>query len=113
LKSDSDGKAVAAKMKEMPTDDRLFGRGTVRVDGRKIHDAYLVEVKEPEESKYAADFSHSHHHPRCGSHPPTQRRWLPARERLGLIHAMGERGWAQCLPPGRHCYPDREIFEMQ
>jgi branched-chain amino acid transport system substrate-binding protein len=55
LKSDSDGKAVAAKMKEMPTDDRLFGRGTVRVDGRKIHDAYLVEVKEPEESKYAGE----------------------------------------------------------
>src|ERR1700724_1152996 len=55
-KSDADGKAVAAKMKEMPTDDRLFGNGTVRVDGRKIHDMYLFEVKKPEESKYPGDF---------------------------------------------------------
>jgi branched-chain amino acid transport system substrate-binding protein len=56
LKSDSDGKAVAAKMKEMPTDDRLFGKGMVRVDGRKIHDMYLFEVKKPEESRYPGDF---------------------------------------------------------
>jgi branched-chain amino acid transport system substrate-binding protein len=56
LKSDADGKAVSAKMKEMPTDDRLFGKGTVRIDGRKIHDMYLFEVKKPEESKYPGDF---------------------------------------------------------
>jgi branched-chain amino acid transport system substrate-binding protein len=56
LKSDADGKVVAAKMKEMPTDDRLFGKGMIRVDGRKIHDAYLFEVKKPEESKYPGDF---------------------------------------------------------
>jgi len=55
LKADGDGKVVAAKMKEMPTDDRLFGKGTVRIDGRKLHDAYLFEVKKPEESKYAGD----------------------------------------------------------
>jgi branched-chain amino acid transport system substrate-binding protein len=52
LKSDADGKAVVAKMKEMPTDDTLFGKGTIRADGRKIHDMYLFEVKKPEESKY-------------------------------------------------------------
>jgi branched-chain amino acid transport system substrate-binding protein len=40
----------------MPTDDPLFGRGTVRADGRKMHDAYLFEVKRPSESKYAGDF---------------------------------------------------------
>jgi len=51
LKSDADGKAVVAKMKETPTDDRLLGKGTVRADGRKIHDMYLFEVKKPEESK--------------------------------------------------------------
>jgi branched-chain amino acid transport system substrate-binding protein len=56
LKADGDGKAVAQKMKEMPTDDRLFGKGTVRIDGRKIHDAYLFEVKKPEESRYPGDF---------------------------------------------------------
>ena len=56
LKADGDGKAVAAKMKEMPTDDPLFGKGTVRADGRKLHDAYLFEVKKPAESKYPGDF---------------------------------------------------------
>jgi len=51
LKSDADGKAVVAKMKEMPTNDKLFGQGTVRADGRKIHPMYLFEVKKPGESK--------------------------------------------------------------
>ena len=50
LKSD-DGTKVVAKMKEMPTDDPLFGKGSVRMDGRKIHPAYLVQVKTPAESK--------------------------------------------------------------
>jgi branched-chain amino acid transport system substrate-binding protein len=56
LKADGDGKAVIAKMKELPTDDPLFGKGVVRADGRKIHDAYLFEVKKPAESKYPGDF---------------------------------------------------------
>jgi branched-chain amino acid transport system substrate-binding protein len=51
LKSDADGKAVVAKMKSTPTDDKLFGKGTVRADGRKIHPMYLFEVKTPAESK--------------------------------------------------------------
>jgi len=55
LKSDATGAAVAAKMKEMPTDDRLFGKGTIRADGRKIHDLYLFEAKKPAESKYPGD----------------------------------------------------------
>jgi branched-chain amino acid transport system substrate-binding protein len=55
LKSD-DGTKVIAKMKEMPTDDPLFGKGSIRVDGRKIHPAYLVEVKKPSESKYPWDY---------------------------------------------------------
>jgi branched-chain amino acid transport system substrate-binding protein len=57
LKSDADGKAVVAKMKETPTkDDPLFGKGTIRADGRKIHDMYLFEVKKPEESKGPWDY---------------------------------------------------------
>jgi branched-chain amino acid transport system substrate-binding protein len=56
LKSDADGKAVVAKMKEMPTDDPLFRKGAIRADGRKIHDMFLFEVKKPEESKYAWDY---------------------------------------------------------
>jgi branched-chain amino acid transport system substrate-binding protein len=55
LKSD-DAPKVIAKMKEMPTDDPLFGKGRVRQDGRKIHDAYLVEVKKPSESKGPWDY---------------------------------------------------------
>src|SRR5471030_566823 len=52
LKSAADGKAVVAQMKQMPTDDPLFGKGSIRVDGRKLHPAYLLEVKKPDESKY-------------------------------------------------------------
>ena len=51
LKADTDGAKTVAKMKEMPTDDPLFGHGTVRADGRKIHDMYLFEVKKPGDSK--------------------------------------------------------------
>jgi branched-chain amino acid transport system substrate-binding protein len=56
LGGEPDGKAVVAKMKEMPTDDMLFGKGTIQANGRKVHDAYLFEVKKPEESKYPGDF---------------------------------------------------------
>ncbi len=56
LKDASDGAKVVAKMKEMPTDDPLFGKGSIRADGRKIHPAYLVEVKKPEESKGPWDY---------------------------------------------------------
>ena len=51
-----DGKAVVAQMKAMPTDDILFGKGTIDATGRKRHDAYLFEVKAPSESKYPGDF---------------------------------------------------------
>jgi branched-chain amino acid transport system substrate-binding protein len=50
LGSAEDGKAVAAKMKEMDIDDPLFGKVKIRGDGRAIHDMYLFEVKTPEES---------------------------------------------------------------
>jgi branched-chain amino acid transport system substrate-binding protein len=55
LKSD-DGTKVIAKMKEMSTDDPLFGKGSIRADGRKIHPAYLMEVKKPAESKGPWDY---------------------------------------------------------
>ncbi|HTM59109.1 MAG TPA: ABC transporter substrate-binding protein [Burkholderiales bacterium] len=51
-----DGDKIAAQMKSMPTDDALFGKGRIRADGRKIHDAYLVEVKKPAESKRPWDY---------------------------------------------------------
>jgi branched-chain amino acid transport system substrate-binding protein len=52
----ADGKAVVAAMKAMPTDDPLFGKGSVREDGRKLHPMYLNQVKSPAESKDAWDF---------------------------------------------------------
>ena len=51
-----DGVKTIAKMKEMPTDDPLFGQGSIRADGRKIHPAYLFEVKKPGESKGPYDY---------------------------------------------------------
>jgi branched-chain amino acid transport system substrate-binding protein len=56
LKGAGDGKAVVAKMKEMPTDDPLYGQGTIRTDGRKIHPVSLYETKSPAESKGDWDF---------------------------------------------------------
>jgi len=51
-----DGTKVIAEMKRLPTDDPLFGKGSIRADGRKIHPAYLVEVKKPSESKGPWDY---------------------------------------------------------
>ncbi|HMN21994.1 MAG TPA: ABC transporter substrate-binding protein [Ottowia sp.] len=56
LQDDSDGVKVVDEMKKLPTDDPLFGQGKIRVDGRKIHPAYLFEVKAPSESKYPWDY---------------------------------------------------------
>jgi branched-chain amino acid transport system substrate-binding protein len=51
-----DGKAVVAAMKALPTDDALFGKGSIREDGRKLHPMYLFEVKTPAESKAEWDY---------------------------------------------------------
>jgi len=56
LKNDGDGVKIVDKMKSTPTDDPLFGKGSIRADGRGIHPAYLVQVKEPGESKYPWDY---------------------------------------------------------
>ncbi len=55
IKTD-DGTKVIEQMKKTPTDDPLFGKGTIRADGRKVHPAYLVEVKKPSESKGPYDY---------------------------------------------------------
>jgi branched-chain amino acid transport system substrate-binding protein len=51
-----DGVKVVEKMKSIPTEDRLFGKGLVEPNGRTIHSAYLFEVKKPSESKGPWDF---------------------------------------------------------
>jgi branched-chain amino acid transport system substrate-binding protein len=51
-----DGIKVVEKMKSMPTEDPLFGKGSIQPNGRTIHSAYLFEVKKPSESKGPWDF---------------------------------------------------------
>jgi branched-chain amino acid transport system substrate-binding protein len=51
----ADGAATVMRMKAIPTDDDVFGPGRIREDGRKIHPAYLFEVKKPSESKQEWD----------------------------------------------------------
>ncbi len=52
----ADADTVIAKMKELPTDDPLFGKGEIRADGRKVHDMYLFKVKAPGDSKGEWDY---------------------------------------------------------
>ena len=51
-----DGAKEVAKMKELPTDDTLFGKGSIQPNGRALHPAYLFEVKKPSESKGPWDY---------------------------------------------------------
>ena len=51
-----DGVKVVEKMKSLPTEDDLFGKGEIQPNGRTIHNAYLFEVKKPSESKGPWDF---------------------------------------------------------
>jgi branched-chain amino acid transport system substrate-binding protein len=55
-KAKADGRATITQMKAMPTDDPLFGQGTIRSDGRKLHDTFIFEVKKPAESRYPWDY---------------------------------------------------------
>jgi branched-chain amino acid transport system substrate-binding protein len=56
-KAKVDGRAVIAEMKAMATDDPLFGKGSIRPNGRVIHPAYLLRVKSPEASRYPWDYA--------------------------------------------------------
>jgi hypothetical protein len=103
-----DGRAVVAKMKEMPTDDPLFGKGSVRADGRKIHPAYLFEVKKPADSKYPWDYYNLVATiPADGSlHPAREERLPDAEEDLRVATSddrhsalsLRERAFAGCRP---------------
>ena len=50
IKSAADGKRLVDTMKAIPTDDVIFGKGSIRVDGRKLHPTYLLSAKTPAES---------------------------------------------------------------
>ncbi|WP_342640027.1 ABC transporter substrate-binding protein [Rhodoligotrophos ferricapiens] len=42
----SDGKAIVAKMKASPSEDPIFGKSTIREDGRRMTPVYVWRVKE-------------------------------------------------------------------
>jgi len=54
--SADDGVKLVDTMKAIPTDDPLFGKGMIRVDGRKLHPMYLYKAKSAVQSKYAWDY---------------------------------------------------------
>jgi len=56
LQSAADGVKLIDQMKAMPTDDPLFGKGSIRVDGRKLHPMYLLATKTLAESKGDWDY---------------------------------------------------------
>jgi branched-chain amino acid transport system substrate-binding protein len=80
-----DGARVVAKMKEIPTDDPLFGKGYIRADGRKIHPAYLFEVKKPSESKYPWDYY------KLIATIPAEEAWLPLDKSVCPLVKKAER----------------------
>ena len=55
-KSADDGVKLIDTMKAMPTDDPLFGKGSIRIDGRKLHPVYLMTTKTLAESKGDWDY---------------------------------------------------------
>ena len=116
LKSDATGDKVVAKMKELPTDDPVFGKGRVRQDGRKIHDMYLFEVKKPVGIEGAVGLLQAaRHHPRRAGVPAGEGRRLPA----GQVTSEDERresretvSAASSSPFTRHLHPDRSVSEI-
>ena len=55
-KAKADGAATVTQLKATPTDDDCFGKGSIRIDGRKLHPSYLWQVKTPQESKGPWDY---------------------------------------------------------
>ena len=51
-----DPRTVVDTMKKMPVNDFFAKNGHIRPDGRMVHDMYLVEVKDPSQSKRAWDY---------------------------------------------------------
>lgn len=50
------GKALIAKMKQMPVEDDIYGKISIRADGRLMNPMHLFQVKTPEESQYPWDY---------------------------------------------------------
>jgi branched-chain amino acid transport system substrate-binding protein len=97
-----EAKAVVAKMRDMPIHDFFADHGQLRVDGRMVHDMYLVEVKKPEESRHPWDYYKIVRPFRARrrsdrSATATARCWLSAR-RLTATDGHGARTAKKSLP---------------
>ena len=90
LKSVSDGKAVVAEMKKMPTDDPLFGKGTIRADGRKVHRRLSVRGEEARGIEAPGRLlQDARDDPGGRGVPSAQGRRLPAGQRLISMETRG------------------------
>lgn len=73
-----DAAAVIAKMRDLPVEDMFAKDGTLRADGRMVHDMYLVQAKAPDASTGPWDRADPHH-PRRRGVPPAVGKHLPLR----------------------------------
>jgi branched-chain amino acid transport system substrate-binding protein len=55
-KAHASGRAAAEQMKAIPVDDPLYGKGTVRADGKFVHNMYVWQTKTPAESTGPWDY---------------------------------------------------------
>ena len=86
LKNAGDGQAVVAKMKELPTDDPLFGRGTIRIDGRKISSSLPLRDQEALRVQWRVGlFQTGHDDPRRAGFPSLIGRGLLARQGMSVV----------------------------
>ena len=81
----ADGRALTAAMKAMPTEDPIYGPGSIRADGRKLHPVYLFTTKSPAESTGGVGHVQDpRHHPTRPGLPAHGGWQLPAREELSF-----------------------------
>ena len=98
-------------MKEMPTDDPLFGKGTIRADGRKLHPMYLFEVKKPSESKGAVGLLQAaRHDPGRPGVPAARPGRLPAREEVSALTGSGRAALARSVTAMIFGIPPQALF---
>ncbi len=88
------GRAVVAQMKAMPTDDDCFGAGSIRVDGRKIHPAYLFTVKSPRRAAVPATSTNWSRNCRPNRHSAPSPRVAVDWSGLKIFAAQAPSAWA-------------------
>ena len=97
-----DGAKVVAKMKELPTDDPLFGKGPLRADGRRIIPAYLFEVKKPEEFEGSVGLLQADRHDfGRGRRQAARSQRVSAGEEVRIRRVGGKGALAPCPPSHR------------